>query len=237
MGFLKTIKTLGRAGADLVFPIYCLVCGNSDDAYLCQACVHKIPKLEKQFCIACQRPSPFGKTHPTCISRNRLDGIISALPYTDQKVKEIIAAFKYSFADTLAERLSGLLVQEMKTQDLGEYFAEFKVIPVPLHQRRLNWRGFNQSVLLAEPLSRMLNIPVEKNLITRTRFTKPQTDLKREERAINIANAFTVNKNAFSGKYLLVDDVVTTGSTLNEIAKLLKQNGAQEVWALTLAHG
>ncbi|MBI2356232.1 MAG: ComF family protein [Candidatus Doudnabacteria bacterium] len=167
-----------------------------------------------------------------------MDGIISALPYSDQKIREIIAAFKYSFAETLAERLSALLIQEMKNLGLSGYFAEFKIIPVPLHSRRLNWRGFNQSLLLSKPLSRMLNVEIQTELVKRDRFTKPQIELKKEQRRQNIQGAFSItNPSQISGRYLLVDDVVTTGSTLNEIAKLLKQSGASEVWAMTLAHG
>lgn len=236
MSLIGTLKTLGQNFIDLVFPVFCLSCGTEEKGYLCVACLPKLPKLEKQLCIRCQKAAPFGKTHPECVSRNTVDGIISALPYSDPLIRKIIEVFKYNFVSELAQPLSFLLHQEIKKQNLGDYFKEFTIVPVPLHPRRFNWRGFNQAELLAKELSANLKIAYEP-LAVRSKFTKPQTELKKDQRALNIQNAFGLDKPDIAGKYLLVDDVVTTGSTLNELAKLLKKSGASEVWALTVAHG
>lgn len=233
---ILNIQSLGGHITDLVFPVYCLRCRQDGKSYLCEDCLPQLPRLKNQVCLTCQQPSPFGKTHPECESRQTVDGIISALPYHHPLVRKIIAAFKYSFAEHLAERLSRIVIQEMEHQGLAGFFSDFKIVPVPLHPRRQNWRGFNQSLLLAQPLAAKLHIPIEQHLILRSRFTKPQTELKKEQRARNIQGAFQITQSS-PGKYLLLDDVVTTGATLKEIARMLKQNGAAEVWAATLAHG
>lgn len=236
MPLIQHVKTLGQALADLVFPVYCLSC-NKEGEFLCDACFGKLSRLEKQLCVVCEKPTPYGKTHPECVSRNKIDGIISALPYRDPKITKLIETFKYQFIHDLSPKLAKLLVNEIKSQSLEGYFSEFTIIPVPLHKQRLNWRGFNQAELISDALAHELGIPVNKSLIERYRFTKPQVKMDRARRLENITDAFRVNTDRTPGKYLLVDDVVTTGATLNEIGKLLKKCGAQEVWAVTLAHG
>jgi ComF family protein len=222
--------------ADLVFPVYCVTCG-AEGSFLCDNCAQTIPKLENQLCIVCEKPAPFGKTHPDCISKNKLDGIISALPYRNPQVANLIETFKYKFIDNLAPKLSKLLVEEIKNQNLEGYFNSFTIIPVPLHKKRFNWRGFNQAELIANSLSKDLSAPMDANLVQRTKFTKPQVKLERSQRQENMKDAFVLAKPETNGKFLLVDDVVTTGSTLNEMTKLLKKSGATEVWAVTVAHG
>ena len=233
---VTALKKIALWTADLIFPVYCLVCGQEGE-FLCDDCAAKIPRLEKQLCIVCQKPAPFGKTHPECVSKNKLDGIISALPYKQRDAANLIETFKYKFIDGISPKLSRLLVEEIKNQGLEGYFSEFIINPVPLHPKRMNWRGFNQAQLIASALSKDLNITMDEKLVERIRFTRPQTKLKREQRLENIQNAFTLTKPQALNKYLLVDDVVTTGATLNEIARLLKKSGANEVWAVTAAHG
>lgn len=233
MNFLGSIKD---NVLDLIFPIYCLVCGK-DGVFLCADCTPTLTRLEKQKCIKCAEPSPFGKTHPECVSRNVLDGCISSLDYRDSKNRDAIRIFKYKFISDLSVNLAKLMADELYKQNLVEYFADFDIVPVPLHKRRLDWRGFNQAKLLAQGLSAEFGMNIDSEAVMRTKYTKPQVELKKEARKQNVTNAFAINKNVEGRKFLLIDDLITTGSTLNEIAKLLKQNKASEVWALTLAHG
>ncbi|HEX5430284.1 MAG TPA: ComF family protein [Patescibacteria group bacterium] len=218
-----------------MFPISCVVCGR-EGAHICESCLIRLPRIPQQLCVVCKKSAAFGKTHPDCHTCHTVDGLISAISYTDTNAKKLIGVFKYEFIHDLAEPLAKLITETVANLQLGNYFSNFAIIPVPLHRRRYNWRGFNQSELLAYALGVALNIPVDKNLVSRSKKTKPQTTLNKEDRIANISAAFTLNA-AVPGKYLLVDDVVTTGATLNEIAKLLKKNGAQEVWAATIAHG
>lgn len=236
MSAIEQFKKLGRGVLDLVFPITCLVCGK-DGAFLCANCYTKLPRLEKQKCVVCRVPSPFGKTHPYCTTRNVVDGMLASAPYADKNIKNIIGTFKYSFVFALANPLTDLMVETIKSQNLDNYFEEFTIVPVPLHLRRFNWRGFNQAELLADTLASKLNLSVDDSLVSRKKFTEPQTQLTAEERKRNMENVFVLNKDTSNKKILLIDDVVTSGSTANELAKLLKAGKASEVWVISVAHG
>ncbi len=126
------------------------------------------------------------------------------------------------------------LVQE---RDAGPTADYARVLPVPLHLTRLRWRGFNQSLILARAIGQRINTPVDPWLLSRTRPTPPQTPLSREERRANVRGAFGVNMPALAkGKrFLLVDDVYTSGATVEECARTLYQNGARSVDVFTLA--
>jgi ComF family protein len=236
MDWKNDLKRLGQNVLDLVFPISCLVCGK-DGLYLCEDCLHKLPKLDKQQCLVCQQPAPFGKTHPQCISRNKVDGALSALTHKDKNVHQVIWVFKYNFVSSLAEPLAKLIVETINQQDLEGYFEEFTVVPVPLHTRRQNWRGFNQADLLAKTLSERLGNKMDNKLVVRNKFTKPQVKLNADERKHNIENAFSLIGDVTNKKILLVDDVITSGSTAHELAKLLKSRQAAEIWIISAAHG
>jgi competence protein ComFC len=229
-------KKLGQGFLDLVFPIYCLVCGK-DGTYLCEDCKYKLPRLDKQQCLVCQRPSPYGKSHPECVTRNSVDGALSALTHKDKFVHRVIHVFKYNFVSDLADPLSELIAMTIQGQGLQDYFKDFVIVPVPLHARRFNWRGFNQASLLAKSMAQQLNLKVDENIVTRQKFTQPQVKLNADERKKNLEGAFNLIGDSANKKILLIDDVVTSGSTANELAKLLKRAHATEVWIITAAHG
>jgi len=187
--------------------------------------------------VICEKPAPFGKTHPICVTRNCVDGSISALTYKDKNVKRIIEVFKYNFVSDLAAPLAELIVETINKQNLENYFQDFVLVPIPLHPRRKNWRGFNQAGLLSMELSKLLNIKIEDKLVSRVKYTKPQVNLGSDDRKKNMLGAFALNGIGFNKKIILVDDVITTGSTANELAKILKRAGAEEIWVLTAALG
>lgn len=237
MNYLENLEKLGRGILDLVFPISCIVCG-ADGEFLCAKCQKNLQQLEKQLCLSCHKPAPFGKTHPECLTKSTVDGSIAALDYKNPDIKNLIKIFKYNFVSDLANPLSELIVEAIDNQGLDEYFEDFTIVPVPLHQRRLNWRGFNQSALLSTKLAERLRIKIDNQLVARQKNTTPQAALKHaEERKKNIENAFNLIGDATNKKIVLVDDLVTSGSTANEIAKLLKRSNAAEVWIITAAHG
>lgn len=236
MNFLEGIKNLAAMLLSLVFPVACLICGK-EDVYLCWPCSNKLPRVENQRCIRCQNPSPFGKTHPRCQSRNFADGSISALNYKDKGVLKIIKVFKYNFVSDLSEPLSKIITETIQNQELSGYFKDFIIVPVPLHHKRYNWRGFNQAELISDSLSQALQMPINKRLVARRKATIPQVNLSAVERKKNMENAFILTSSPAHQKILLVDDVITSGSTLNELSRLLKKHKALKVWALTLAHG
>jgi ComF family protein len=147
----------------------------------------------------------------------------------------VVHQFKYGRKVSLGKPL-GRLMARGSGGFLGECAVD-TVLPVPLHPKRLRWRGFNQSVLLAKEVSRVFNIPMDPFTLYRTRETAPQTQLDEEERKKNVRGAFSLRpENPVKGKrLLLVDDVYTSGATVNECSRVLKRAEAREVFVLTLA--
>lgn len=135
---------------------------------------------------------------------------------------------------TLARGLGRLLAASVAGLGAGEYDA---VVPVPLHRERLRWRGFNQSLLLARHLAARLDAPVVAHALRRTRSTDPQVDLDESARRVNVAGAFTVVRNHgfHEARVLLVDDVMTSGATVDECARALVRSGAAHVDVHVLA--
>ena len=161
----------------------------------------------------------------------------------DKPLKPAIQKLKYKWITELAGILTNIMIEywaknqplilDQIKKDRGENWI---VVPVPLHKRRQNWRGFNQSALLAKLLAHKLGLRYEDCLI-RTKHTKPQMSLKSVDRKLNIRNAFVLNTkyDIQNSKVLLIDDVWTTGSTLKECTSILKRNKAKTVWGLTIA--
>jgi ComF family protein len=153
----------------------------------------------------------------------------------DHPLRRVVQKFKYGRRVSLGKPLGQLLAQGCK-----EFLQECPVdmiIPVPLHPKRLRWRGFNQSILLARQVSRAYNIPLDPFVVYRSKETPPQTQLTEAERRKNMRGVFSLNpQKSIDGKrVLLVDDVYTSGATVNECSRCLRQGGAKEVYVLTLA--
>jgi ComF family protein len=175
-----------------------------------------------------------------CFDTSPLDGVFGVLSYQDPMVKECVYAFKYAFVQSLAEPFGIRMSRRLQHEDIP--LCDI-IIPVPLHPLRFRWRGFNQAQLLTESLVEHLlpfhTIPLETDILIRKRFTKTQAKiLSQKERKKNLYNAFSFQGDPASieGKTLwLIDDISTTNSTLTECARILKKNGAREVWGITLA--
>ena len=229
-------QTIKNYLLDLVFPKKCLVC-NQFDIWLCKSCQSQIIFETPQICIVCKQPSVNGQTHPNCQTRNVLDGMLAAGKF--HQLQNIIHSFKYELVSEVSIQLSKIMINFIETNQLKDYLKSFTFIPVPLHRTRLRYRGFNQSELLAKYISEKLNTQLLLNVLKRNRNTSPQILLDKSHRKNNIQNAFVCPApgSVKNLNILLIDDITTTGSTLNECAKVLKQAGAQKVWGLVLAHG
>ena len=247
--FLKRVFTkdslvaVGKFFLDTLFPLSCLGC-RKHGFWLCPICLHSLPLRSVQHCPQCFRSiTPWGQVCFACqdTSSPALDGIFVASYYKKHLLAQVIHSYKYRFLPALAKPLAELLCQTLiqSTLPLPEL-----IIPVPLHPRRLRFRGFNQSALLASELSQTLlpalDIPLLTNTILRTRYTKPQMKtVSREERLINLRGAFALSPttaHSIHGKSIwLIDDVATTGTTLEECALLLKKHGATSVFGIVLA--
>ncbi|MBR4768868.1 MAG: ComF family protein [Lachnospiraceae bacterium] len=190
----------------------------------CFCCGREIPHGTGGICDACRTSLRSARPYPP---PKHLDGCVSAYDY-DCPIKYAIQNLKYGRKTYLADILGRLLPYD-------ETLCAEWIIPVPLHPRRLRTRGFNQSEMLALALSERTGIPVAKGLLKRTVYTEPQARLSGDERRKNLNGAFSCTETITSSTILLVDDVITTGSTLSACAAELKRHGARRVFACTVA--
>lgn len=225
---------------DLFFPKTCVGCGKEGN-YFCISCRQEITQKDL-ICPRCRRTSFGGLTHPFCRKWYGLDGLWSFGAFQGS-LRRAIQKLKYRFITEQAEILTDLMIDylvrsqpiflEQIIKDRGENWA---ITYVPLHWQRQNTRGFNQSQLLAQKLANKLGISCVP-LLKRTKNTHTQTSYDAQTRRTNIKNAFEIipNLQAPVTNLLLIDDVWTTGSTLQECCYILKKGGVKKVWAVTIA--
>lgn len=221
---------------DIAFPIQCVGCGR-EGKWLCEDCFGLIKLSRENRCPICGKTFYLGKTCPECQRKTRLTGLIAAGSYDDKLLKEVIGAFKFGFVKELAKPLSKLLVRRLEDLNFNLGKSSFVLTFVPLHKRRLRWRGFNQAEILASTLASYYSRNLI-NVLSRKRSTIPQSLVKdKVKRRKNIKNVFYCrDKELVKGKkVIIVDDVCTTASTLKECARVLSRAGAKEVWGLVLA--
>ena len=230
---------------NLLLPPRCLKCGKilSDKNGLCAECFNKIRFISAPMCHRCGRPFlndknlEFGAIQycGECLRKKRylFEMQRSAFIYDDAS-KDLILDFKFRDKTSYAETLAGMLYSA--GADIWKENPDL-IIPVPIHRLRLLKRRYNQSALLADFLSRKTGISTDYLSLTRFRNTVPQVQLSGSARRNNLKQAFCVTKpqNIKERKIVLIDDVSTTGSTLNECAKALHRAGAAKIYALTLA--
>ncbi len=248
--FIPFYKDTKEFILDILFPISCLACSEEGKEFLCSDCASKLLKVH-QICIMCHKPSVGGLTHPNCKTSYAPDGLISVYDYHDERVSKLIIHGKYYFVADIYIILGKMLADEIKTKhphlltaktpgsrtDKSVYYGtSYNLTPIPLHFTRQNWRGFNQAEILSKSISENLSLPYN-NVLVRYKFTRTQKDLKKDARKQNVENVFKTNTNVNiqDQNFILVDDVATTGSTLLGAVKILKQNGAKNVWCLTVA--
>jgi ComF family protein len=232
---------------DLIYPKVCLVCRNklkgmpSIDGFVCLECWAKIKKNLPPFCHYCGRhlESSSLTKHicPRCVRQKlHFDRAFSPCIY-EGAIKELIHQFKYRNRDYLGPTLSRLLLEFIWEYDLPMDSIDC-IIPVPLHPARLREREFNQAQILSNQIARRFDKPVLHGVLRRKRNTMTQTELKDEERFLNVQDCFALTKkeNIKNKNILLVDDVLTTGATSSEAARNLKAAGASIVFVLTLAN-
>ncbi len=229
---------------DTLFPRHCLGCQidliGHDGSYICSDCLINI-KIRQGFnCAFCGAPTTDGKICPFCKSAHSLDGLLVACSYEETSVKQLLKYFKYDFIESLATNISDLMTKFIRPRisKLGFDNHSLLVTAVPLHWYRLNWRGFNQSELMARNISECFDWQSDFRLLKRLAARTPQADIKdRLQRIKNVENIFSCfDKSEIIGKrILLIDDVSTTGSTLDACAKALRLAGAVEVTGFVFA--
>jgi len=200
----------------------CALCGTESGAeLLCAACAAELPALS-ECCPRCALPSPGRAVCGSCLNHPaHFDGTLALWRY-EFPCDRLVQALKYRARLALAEFFaSGLASRPLPRVDL--------ILPMPLHPRRLAERGFNQALEIARGLGRDLGARVEPHGAQRVKDTAPQTDLPYGERAKNVRGAFVCNLELSGKSVAVVDDVMTTGATLNELARVLKRAGAARV--------
>lgn len=200
---------------DLFFPKFCVGCGVEGD-WLCRECLMTPSSPQTEKAVA------------------NLDGVTALFDYGENPVSKLIKTFKYNYLLDTVEIFKKIIINAK----FDNTWSDFVIIPVPLHARRQRERGFNQSEIIAKLFSEKLGLKINTNL-RRVIYTAQQAKLSGEERRKNLKDAFIFNasEGRVPEKVLLVDDVFTTGATMQECTKVLKNNGVKIVWGLALARG
>ena len=223
---------------DILFPRFCIKC-KKEGLYICNEC--SIFTSETQpVCPLCGLASKFGKTHKSCYTPQCLDGLTSIWDYEDI-IKDALHIIKYQgkfhILEELIERLISIITKN------PESFSEFVTLLtdentiitfVPIHKSKKIQRGFDQAELLADHIATLGNKKPIK-LLERTKQTQSQFELNKKERLNNIKNAFSFIGKENIKKVIIVDDIWTSGATMQECCRVLKENGATKVWGFTLA--
>ena len=213
---------------DSIFPKACFGC-DSTGSYFCDECIKTTPRQNTQRCIVCQKLSLAGLTHPKCKNTITPDQLITIFNYNQRPIKQLIIAGKYRFVKDIFILFGNILATELNID------RSFTICEIPLSRGRQNWRGFNQTKILAEQLSRLKSIECLE-LLNRHKHTRVQKDLSKQEREFNLRNAFSINKQAMiPDRVIVIDDVTTSGTTFLEAAKALKRAGAKFVWCIAIA--
>ena len=218
---------------NLLFPAHCVGCRRLGSWY-CDDCLRGVTFVEPLLCVRCGKPGISAGVCARC--RTSPPGIdhIRSVAYFDGVLRRAIHKLKYQGCTVLAEPLGGLLAEYWVRQ--SEFPTPDLVVPVALHASRLRERGYNQAALLARRLADHVGADVDETSLVRRRATIPQTELGGDQRRENVRDAFRcVGENLVGKRVLLVDDVCTTGATLEACAAALYAGGATTVDALTLA--
>ncbi|MBU3918576.1 hypothetical protein KKC63_01565 [Patescibacteria group bacterium] len=211
---------------DLFWPKQCLNCS----------------KNGRYLCVDCQALINLSTRYE--VNVDKLDYLFWTAPYKDKIVQSCLHCLKYRYVKDLAEELSDLIISYFNLLNNSPILEqtraqEIVIISVPMYKKDLKKRGFNHSEEIARSLSKKLGIPLVEQALLKTKKTLSQMELKREERFLNVSGVFAINpetKGVIEGKkIILIDDVYTTGATMQECAKVLKQNHAPEIWGVVIA--
>lgn len=211
LGLQHIAARVGHSALDLLFPPKCAGCGK-EGSYLCDVCIAESPKAPD-------------------IAAEGLESIIAPFQMVGA-AREVVHRLKYSGLRVMAVPMGIAMGQHLKRHQVSPDI----IVPVPLHRKRLRERGYNQAGLLAREVGKWLEVPVHDKGLVRTNYLGPQArTATREERKANVEGAFVAERDYSALSVVVVDDVTTTGSTLEACAAALREAGAGAVWGLTFA--
>ena len=226
------LANLAKNGAGALLPQDCFLCAAPGGAsLLCPSCTVSLPRLTTERCPLCALPTPGASICGACLKRTPHFDATQAVFRYEFPVDRLIQSLKYAHRLASADFFGKALAQ------IAAPCRPDLIVPVPLSAARLAQRGFNQALEIVRPLARALGAPLEISGIQRQRDTAPQASLPWKERVKNIRHAFDCTIDLRGKTVLLVDDVMTTGATLDELARTLKEHGAArvETWVLARA--
>jgi len=219
---------------NIIFPRYCLLCKKSEinEDLLCKICTQELPYLRVHHCQICAIPLKNTAVDycGSCLEKPpAFDHTIALFEYKEP-VNHFITQLKFNQQLVYGELLARLLADKIKALSSDE--LPECLIPVPLHTHRLRERGYNQALCIARSLAKQLHIPLNYNDCLRFKATEAQSGLKVQARKNNVRNAFRLNRKIPFESVAIIDDVMTTGQTAHEFARLLKKNGVKrvEIW-------
>jgi ComF family protein len=232
---LPPVADIKRVALNLLFPRWCIGCGKEGD-YICGACRRTLKAITPPVCPRCGRPysneSASGDC-PGCAGwQTGIDGIRAPFLF-DGVIRDAVHEFKYRNLRALGTELVALMYSYLNSNPIPGNV----LVPVPLHPKKLRERGYNQSALLARELGRLTHVSVIENCLVRRKYAPSQARSSGiDERQNNVADAFACRDGSLQGKQvILIDDVSTSGATLNTCAGVLKSAGAVKVWGLVIA--
>ncbi|OGY44255.1 MAG: hypothetical protein A2820_03190 [Candidatus Buchananbacteria bacterium RIFCSPHIGHO2_01_FULL_40_35] len=221
---------------DILFPIKCLGCHRAGE-WLCADCLAKIKIYSYYHCPICGQENKNGSVCGYCRPSSFLDGLLVMLE-NNRLTKQLINLAKYDFIVDLLKGLEPKIAEYLRRNLFWR--DSYVLAPIPLHRRKFLERGFNQSQIICEVINKIKGNEINNSLLEKIKYHHPQVGLSADKRRVNITGSFKINQNN-SGDHdrtiILVDDVYTTGSTLEAGAKELKANGYQNVWGLVLIKG
>lgn len=231
---VRTLRDVFSGVLDLIYPPHCVICRQAGQGYICGECLEKIDLIEPPVCRKCGTPCA-DYVCGECRDREYAFECARSAGIFEGVLRDAIHALKYNNHIVVADPLAELMIDAFPSTGLAGTVDV--IVPIPIHRSRMVDRGFNQSEELANRLGKRIGLPVEPTVLRKTKKTKHQVELAFDLRATNVNGSYAANHaEKIRGKrVLLVDDVFTTGSTLNEAARVLRDAGASSVRAYTLA--
>ena len=202
---------------------------------MCQECLEKTKLLTTINCLYCQKAALEGYTHSHCGGRYKAERVLSIVPFT-YPWREVLHTLKYRKHGPGTVSLIEELLYFWRAETGVSIPGNFFIVPTPLHwQKRFN-RQFNQAEEIAKAVGKVFCLSILENVLKRVEATPPQSGLNKEQRQSNMQGVFALGKTSIKGKsILLVDDILTTGATMVEMTRVLKQAGASKVWCFSVA--
>lgn len=239
----KNATSCARLAELIFFPSFCELCSSllelPHEKVICRTCLQSLKLRHSSFCLCCGRFfDDTGEPHlcQKCLQKRPTFSCHRSCGQYNGKLKDVILLFKYRKFMVLGKDLAWFAYRTLRNEEALWWGVE-AVVPVPLHPKRKKQRGFNQALIIAKELAMLKGIKLVEGQLVKLKNILPQTSLKAEDRQKNVKGAFGIKeREKIEGKIiLLVDDVYTTGSTIRECSSVLKNAGAKDVRAITLA--